>query len=248
MQTLSVDSVPQPRSTRTHLRSDTGARSRARGAAVRATERSGSPGEDWMAVLRRLGEGDREALARVTTLVLGLLQRQGAYKIRESWEDICQEVLVRLVRRAEEGELRCPRAFVSYASVVTRGCMLDFIYRRARVTSGGRRDERSLKVELDGALEPEAPRVDLDLVLEIEQALTHLSPRTRRVIEAIYLEGQTYAEAAAALGLPLGTLKRLQTAGLRHIREILGIGEACDPADRDGPRLTGTCEPRVACA
>ncbi len=53
------------------------------------------PQEDWISVLGALGEGDRLALAKVTSVITGFLARYGAYDRRDSWDDLCQEVLMR---------------------------------------------------------------------------------------------------------------------------------------------------------
>ena len=186
----------------------------------RATPRGSRPYPDWMAILRGVREGDPEALARLTGLIIRLLQRQGAYRIQESWADICQDVLLGLVDRVEQGHLRSPEAFVSYAALITRNKVADFVMRRARVTSGGRRDERHAAVPVEVCLDLAADVSGPDLLLEIDEQLRCLPRRTRAVLEAIYIQGKTYQEAARDLGIPLGTLKRVQTQGLRELREM----------------------------
>ena len=179
--------------------------------------------EDWLAVVRRVREGDPVALAKLGALITNLLYRQGAYGLRESWEDICQDVLAVLVRSVEEGRLREPKAFVGYAAVLTRNHVIDFVQRRQRVTSGGRRDERSLRDSLARVSELSTETIEPDMMLDLERALESLSSRSRRVIEEIYLRGRTYQEASDRLGIPLGTVKRLQTSGLRTLRESLRV-------------------------
>jgi RNA polymerase sigma-70 factor (ECF subfamily) len=60
-------------------------------------------------------------------------------------------------------------------------------------------------------------------LLDLRRALATLPEKERLVIEAVYAEGQSYEEAAARLGMPLGTLKRLQTQGLRILRQSMGV-------------------------
>jgi len=180
--------------------------------------------EDWFAVVQRVRDGDPIALAKLSALITSLLYRQGAYRVRDSWEDICQDVLAALVRSVERGALREPRAFVGYAYTLTRNYFLDFVQRRQRVTSGGRRDETHMRESLDVAAEPPVDGFSPDMLLDLERALDALSPRGRRVIEEIYLRGRTYQEVAERMDLPLGTVKRLQTSGLRKLREVLHLG------------------------
>jgi len=199
---------------------EAGRRARARWVCTRSGAKSG-PEEDWLEVMERLRAGDLDAFARVCSLIVALLHRRGAYALRESWDDICQEVLFCLARKIEQGRLREPRAFVAYAYALTRSCVFDFIHRRIRITSGGRRNELGLRSTLDGSDSWPGRVQDPDLCLDLEQALSRLPPRMYRVIEGIYLLGRSYREVAQELGLPLGTVKRLQTQGLRQLRGML---------------------------
>ena len=88
-------------------------------------------GEDWLELMERIRKGDPVALVRVTQLITGYLARAGAYEFRDAWDDVCQEVLIRLLRSASEGTIRDPRAFVGYAGTVTRNTFVDWIRKKA---------------------------------------------------------------------------------------------------------------------
>jgi len=182
--------------------------------------------EDWLAVVQGVRAGDPAALAKLSGLVTGLLYRQGAYRLGDAWDDLCQEVLAALVRSVERGSLREPRAFVSFASTLTRNYLLDHLRSRRRVTAVGHLDPANLRESSD--LLEELPLVGHcpDLLLDLERSLGALSPRGRRVIEEIYLRGRTYQEVADRFSIPLGTVKRLQTRGLRQLRKILLEGDS----------------------
>lgn len=181
--------------------------------------------EDWLALLGRIREGDRVALARVTALVTGVLARLGAYDMRDAWDDVCQEVLVKLLRAQAEGAIRDPRAFVAFAGTVTRRALVDWVRRNAKgenpdplVDESGRENPAAAAAkELERAQDP-------DLRHDLERALEALPEAPRRVLAAVYLEGRSYEEAARVLDMPLGTLKRHQTQGLRDLRELMGLG------------------------
>ena len=64
-------------------------------------------------------------------------------------------------------------------------------------------------------------REDPDLLVDLERALASLPEKQRLVVDAVYLQGATYEDAARSLGMPLGTLKRMQTAGLRELRRVM---------------------------
>lgn len=56
-------------------------------------------------------------------------------------------------------------------------------------------------------------------------ALTWLTPDERRAIEAAFFSDLTYAEVAARLDVPLGTVKTRIRSGLQKLRKQL-VGEA----------------------
>jgi len=70
----------------------------------------------------------------------------------------------------------------------------------------------------------ESPRsADPDVRLDLDGALGSLPTLQRRVLEAIFLCGYTYEEAADVVQVPLGTLKRAQTRGLAHLRQHMQV-------------------------
>ena len=173
---------------------------------------AGTP-EDWIAVLDAVLQGDAVALARVTSVITGFLARYHAYEFRDSWEDICEEVLIRLIKSARRGAIRDPRAFVSYTGATTRNVLLDWIERTAR--GKGPDPWRELHVEVETR--------DPGELLDLQRALEDLPEKERLVVEAIYLQGRSYEEAALLLGTPLGTLKRLRGQALGRLRKKIGI-------------------------
>jgi RNA polymerase sigma-70 factor, ECF subfamily len=165
--------------------------------------------QDWLGFIEGLRSGDGLAFAKLTGLVRGLLVRLNGRSVSESWDDICQEVLVRLVQSVETGKLREPLAFVRYAHLITRSRLCDVHRKRSGPLP-----------EADPVPEP---RSDSEVLLDLRRALAQLPPRQYRVLDEIYLRGHSYEETAERLGLPLGTVKRHQTQGLRALRERLGL-------------------------
>ena len=90
------------------------------------------PETNWGETMREFVQGDRLAVAKVSHVVTGFLVRYGAYQMRKSWDDICQEVLISLVRRAQKGQVCNPSAFISYVGKVTRSKLIDRIDRDRR--------------------------------------------------------------------------------------------------------------------
>jgi RNA polymerase sigma-70 factor, ECF subfamily len=55
----------------------------------------------------------------------------------------------------------------------------------------------------------------------LQAALAHLTAEERQAIETTFFAGLTYAEAAARLGQPLGTIKTRIRSGLTKLRHRL---------------------------
>ena len=77
--------------------------------------------------------------------------------------------------------------------------------------------------------------------LLVRAALARLSPCHREVLFECYYRGRTTAEAAAYLGIPVGTAKSRLYYGMQHLREILqaqDAGAARDAVRRPALRTT----------
>lgn len=174
---------------------------------------------DWQGVFARFLGGDRMALVKVTQLVTGHLARLGAYEHRESWEDVIQEVLIALVRAGRRGQLREGQAFVSYVGVVTRNELYDWL-KRERGQAGQRAVGERGEGEIADPIGNDPPARGAEMA-ELVGALEQLPERERRVVEAIYVRGRSYAEAAREVGVPRGTVGHVLKRALAALRERL---------------------------
>ena len=76
-----------------------------------------------------------------------------------------------------------------------------------------RRQTRELVEQARRSGRPKPARPDADDRLTVEEALARLSADQQRVLGLIYRDGLTFAEAARALCMPIGTVKsRVHTA------------------------------------
>lgn len=159
----------------------------------------------------RAQAGDRQALEQVLTDVAPPLRR---YLVRISGEradDVLQETLFRIWRSL--GWLREPVLFRPWAyRIATREAFRHM--RRERKHDEGRADESVLK-------HVPAPPADPAERLLLESALSRITPLTRAVLAAHYLEGLTLEETAAATEAPLGTVKSRLASGLRQARALI---------------------------
>ena len=56
---------------------------------------------------------------------------------------------------------------------------------------------------------------------EVREALAQLPDNQREALELSYFEGRTQVEIAAALGVPLGTVKARMSRGMRRLAELV---------------------------
>jgi RNA polymerase sigma-70 factor (ECF subfamily) len=154
------------------------------------------------------GEPDAKQLAllKLNRLVSSFLATLRAWDYRDQWEDIRQTVLMKLVKSFCQGQLRESQAFVAYVRTITRNEFYDFLKAR-----GGPVAEKLPKPE------EEEPR-DEETILAVRSAIAHLPVDQRKAIQALYIEGRTYKEAAQATGIPLGSLKRYLRLGLGQLQ------------------------------
>lgn len=128
-------------------------------------------------------------------------------------EDVVQEVLIRAWRHPEAVE-------------PSRGPIRPWLFTVARrVAVDAHRQRRARPQEVgDGVLAvvPAAEEIDasLDRIL-VTDALAALSEEHRAVLVHTYYRGQSVAEAAAALGIPQGTVKSRSYYALRALKLAL---------------------------
>jgi RNA polymerase sigma-70 factor (ECF subfamily) len=186
------------------------------------------PREDWRAVLQDFERGDRLAIAKISEVVTGFLARYRAYDQRDSWADVTQEALLRILRAQRAGRLKDPQALVAFLGVVVKNLLADLA--RDRKKPGNPNHE-----EPSPDREEAQPVTDPDLVFDVRRGLAALPEKERLVVSALYLDGLSYEAASTRLGMPLGTLKRMQTQGLRALREILGVSSRRARSDPGAP-------------
>jgi RNA polymerase sigma-70 factor, ECF subfamily len=175
--------------------------------------------QSWLEWIEGLERGDAEAIRSLTAIVTARLVRLRAFDLEEHWDDICQEVLEALLRKGRRIQLLNSEAFVGYLGTITRNTLIGWIRRR--------RAGRSRTVPLEdvdaSAAEATPMPQDAELLLDLESALRELPEKHRIALDLIYVRGYTYQQAADRMELPLGTLKNLQSQGLRMLRASMKV-------------------------
>ncbi|WP_219414595.1 sigma-70 family RNA polymerase sigma factor [Pseudonocardia nigra] len=131
-------------------------------------------------------------------------------------EDVVQEVFVRAWRAADTFDAR-RTSLRGWLFAIARNLVVDHARHRA--------------------VRPATPVADPDLVAlaggdggfaeatmtawTLEEALRRLSPEHRVVLVETYLRGRPYAEVAAELGIPVGTVRSRVFYGLKALRVAL---------------------------
>lgn len=175
--------------------------------------------QDWVAIMDALLHGDAEeketAFLALNRLISGVLTKLRAWDHRDEWDDLRQTVLEKLVKSFARGQLRESKAFVAFTQTIIRHEFYDLLNAQA-----GRERVDTLEIV-------EAQETDEATTLSVRTAIGNLPEQLRIVVQAVYLEGQTYEEAAATTAIPLGSLKRYLRLGLVQLREQLaGIVES----------------------
>ena len=177
----------------------------------------------------RLASGDEQALAAIYDRYQGRIYRFAMQMTGNTTlsQDVTQEVFLGLLRR--------PRAFDS-----RRGSLESFLYGIARnqVLKDRQRERRYAEICEGGSA---AETIATDAFAEfhdgeqsrvIREVLLSLPPLYREVVVLCELQGLSYAECAAVVEVPLGTIR----SRLYHARRILAdkLSAVLAPSSKHG--------------
>jgi RNA polymerase sigma-70 factor (ECF subfamily) len=131
-------------------------------------------------------------------------------------EDLTQETFVRVFRSLAEFS---PGTFEGWLHRITTNLFLDLVRRRQRIRFDALPDDTE---RLPGrAPSPEQVYADTHLDPQIQAALDALSPEFRVAVVLCDIEGLTYEEIAATLGIKLGTVRSRIHRGRVQLRQAL---------------------------
>jgi RNA polymerase sigma-70 factor, ECF subfamily len=181
------------------------------------------PEGEWVGLVQAIAAGDQLALhalyERTHRVVFTLVMRITAN--RETAEELTLDVFHDVWRRAARYD-------------AANGTVLGWIMNQARSRAIDRLRHDGRKKRVDPhASEPVMAGEEPDArdVLELKQqsaalrtALALLTTHERQAIETAFFSELTYAEAAARLDLPLGTVKTRIRSGLHKLRQALAVG------------------------
>lgn len=173
--------------------------------------------DDDRSLLRRIAAGDRGAFEALYHLYY---RRLFGYLFKvtrrpELVEEVLNDVMLIVWQKAGR--------FDGRSKVST--WILGIAYRRAlKALSKLPTREREELPDPDGRVEPEGPESVMarrELASRLGQALGHLPPEQRTVVELTYYQGCSYPEIAEVIGCPVNTVKTRMFHARRKLREIL---------------------------
>jgi RNA polymerase sigma-70 factor (ECF subfamily) len=181
------------------------------------------PEKDWVALVQSIAAGDQLALhalyERTHRFVFTLILRITSN--RETAEELTLDVFYDVWRRASRYD-------------AGNGTVLGWIMNQARSRAIDRLRFEQRKKRVDAHPSDSVPASetsDSHDVLEFKEqsralrsALTVLTPDERQAIEAAFFSELTYAEVAARLEQPLGTVKTRIRSALHKLRRALAAG------------------------
>lgn len=124
--------------------------------------------------------------------------------------DLAHDTFLRVLVRREFDTIHEPRA---YLATIAHGLMVDHVRRREL--------ERAYLETIAGLPEPEAPSPEtrlliLEALARIDALLDGLNPKVRAAFLLSRLEGLSYPEIAAHLGVSLSSVEKYIAAAIRH--------------------------------
>lgn len=154
----------------------------------------------------------RQHSARVYRLAYRLTGNQ------QDAEDLTQDVFIRVFRSLDNFQ---PGSFEGWLHRITTNLFLDSVRRKRRVWMDPMGEEASTYPDRSEQGSPERGFEHNNLDLDIQHALGQLKPEYRVAVVLCDIEGLSYEEIAATLGVKLGTVRsrihRARTQLRRHL-------------------------------
>ena len=136
---------------------------------------------------------------------------------RHDAEDLTQEVFVRVFRSLDTYQ---PGTFEGWIHRITTNLFLDHARRKQRIRFDALSDESAARLPTREA-GPEAAFEATHFDDDVQRALDALSPDFRAAVVLCDIEGLSYEEIAATLGVKLGTVRSRIHRGRAQLREAL---------------------------
>jgi RNA polymerase sigma factor (sigma-70 family) len=171
----------------------------------------------------------REHSARVYRLAYRLTGNQ------HDAEDLTQEVFVRVFRSLSSYS---PGTFEGWLHRITVNLFLDSVRRRQRIRFDALGDDSHDRLP-GGDAGPERAFEHTNLDYDVQAALARVPPDFRAAVVLCDIEGLSYEEVGATLGIKLGTVRSRIHRGRAQLRELLADRAPRHPAAATRARSRG---------
>jgi RNA polymerase sigma-70 factor (ECF subfamily) len=176
-----------------------------------------------IALLRRVGEGDRRSFEEIYERYSGVLYSTALRVLNEETaaEDVIQDVFVQIWEKASLYDPLRGKP-LTWAITLTRNKAIDrlrSLQRRNRV-----RDQMEAQASIFEEFSDKSSLDELDSVEKgviIRKAILDLSQDQRKAIELAFFSGMSQSEIAEALNEPLGTIKARIRRGMMKLKDIV---------------------------
>lgn len=173
-------------------------------------------------LLRDVRNGDGAAIELVLSLVYDDLREIARKQLRREYQSrtleptaLVHEAYLKLVRGTVDASDRSH--FLALAARAMRQVLIDHARRRkAAKREDGWKAVTLTDVGSEGGL-------DADELLALNDALEHLEPRQRQIVECRFFAGMDDGEIAAVLGVTDRTVRREWTKARAHLNKVLYI-------------------------
>ncbi len=132
-------------------------------------------------------------------------------------EDLTHDVFVRVFRSLGSYQ---PGTFEGWLHRITTNVFLDKARRRQRIRFDSLGDEAAARLRSTGP-DPETAYLNSQFDDDVQRALDALPPEFRAAVVLCDIEGLSYEEIAATLGIKLGTVRSRIHRGRSMLREAL---------------------------
>jgi RNA polymerase sigma-70 factor (ECF subfamily) len=191
-------------------------------------------------LMSAMAAGDRRALARIyqqtVAQVFGIAR--AVLRSKEDAEEVVCDVYFCAWQRAKSFD-PARGSVAAWLSVMTRNRAVDRLRQRRAVPTFEDHRYRDPAIALDAGVNgPEEILARFESGSAINRALDSLTPQRRRLLALAFFQGLSHQEIAAAVGMPLGTVKS-------HVRRALASLHAAIIArvERNAPADTALSRP-----
>ncbi|MFI9205197.1 RNA polymerase sigma factor SigE [Streptomyces sp. NPDC053048] len=153
-------------------------------------------------------------------------------------EDLTQEVFVRVFRSLST---YTPGTFEGWLHRITTNLFLDMVRRRQRIRFDALAEDAAERLP-SREPSPQQHFNDTHFDADVQQALDTLAPEFRAAVVLCDIEGLSYEEIAATLGVKLGTVRSRIHRGRSHLRKAL---QHRSPAARAEQRAVAGAAPGI---